>query len=72
LPVACTGCGQRWYGIDRAHCATCHRTFTTVDFFDRHRVDQECRNPASLGMIKHAKSGVWEPRAAAVKPRRAS
>ena len=25
LPVACGSCGQRWYGIDRAHCATCHR-----------------------------------------------
>ena len=24
LPVACAGCGQRWYGIDRAHCGTCH------------------------------------------------
>jgi hypothetical protein len=72
LPVACAGCGQRWYGIDRAHCGTCHRTFTEVDFFDRHRVDDGCRSPASLGMIKNAKSGVWEPRASAVKRRRAS
>src|SRR5689334_3563001 len=44
LPAACAGCGQRWYGIDRAHCGTCHRTFTEVDFFDRHRVDEGCRS----------------------------
>jgi hypothetical protein len=72
LPVTCGRCRQRWYGIDRAHCATCHRTFADADFFDRHRVDDDCRNPATLGMIKHAKSAVWEPRAAVVKPRRAS
>ena len=52
LPVACAGCGQRWYGIDRAHCSTCHRTFTEVDLFDRHRVENGCRSPASVGMIK--------------------
>jgi hypothetical protein len=71
LPVACAGCGQRWYGIDRAHCGTCHRTFTDVEFFDRHRVDDGCRSPASLDMIKNAKSGVWERRAPAAKRRRA-
>ena len=59
MPVACAGCGQRWYGIDRAHCSTCHRTFTEVDFFDRHRVDEGCRSPASLGMINdRAKSQI--------------
>lgn len=47
------------------------RTFTEVDFFDRHRVDDGCRSPASLGMIKDAKSGVWQPRAAPAKRRRA-
>jgi hypothetical protein len=62
LPVACAGCGHRWYGIDRAHRAACHRTFADADFFDRHRGESECRNPASLGMIKHVKSGLWEPR----------
>jgi len=72
LPVACAGCEQRWYGIDRAHCANCHRTFTDADLFDRHRVDHECRNPVSLNMIKHAKSGVWEPRPTTIKPRCAS
>lgn len=72
LPVTCAGCGQRWYGIERAHCACCHRTFATLDLFDQHRVDHLCRNPASLGMTKHAKSGVWQPRSLAARSRRAS
>src|SRR4051794_6577507 len=72
LPVMCAGCPQRWYGIDRAHCAHCHRTFGDVALFDDHRVDHECRNPAAPSMIKHVKSGVWEPRQVGVKPRRGS
>ena len=62
LSINCAGCGIRWYGIDRAHCSACHRTFAAADLFDRHRVDQACLNPVSLGMIKHQKTGVWEPR----------
>src|SRR5690349_25047401 len=49
LPVTCAGCVSRWYGIERAHCVSCHRTFAAVDLFDQHRVDHLCRNPASLG-----------------------
>jgi len=71
LPVTCTGCTHRWYGIERAHCTSCHRTFADVDLFDRHRVDHECRNPASLSMIKHARSGVWEPRPVLARRRQA-
>jgi hypothetical protein len=32
--VICGGCRHRWYGIDRAHCATCHRTFAEAGLFD--------------------------------------
>jgi hypothetical protein len=71
LPVTCAGCEHRWYGIERAHCASCHRTFADLDLFDQHRVDHLCRNPASLRMTRHAKSGVWEPRSPAVRNRRA-
>jgi hypothetical protein len=70
LSISCAGCGNRWYGIDRAHCTACHRTFADIDLFDRHRVDHDCRNPAGLGMIKHQKTGVWEPRGSAVRRRR--
>jgi len=72
LPVTCTGCEGRWYGIERAHCTSCQRTFAAVDLSDRHRADHECRNPAALGMAKHPKSGVWEPRPVVVRGRRAS
>jgi hypothetical protein len=68
LPVTCAGCGHRWYGIERAHCASCHRTFAALDLFDQHRVDHLCR--ARHG--QHAKSGVWEPRSLAARTRRAS
>jgi len=71
LPVTCAGCVSRWYGIERAHCVSCHRTFAAVDLFDQHRVDHLCRNPASLGMARQAKSGVWEPRSSVGRRRRA-
>jgi hypothetical protein len=71
LPVTCTGCPHRWYGIERAHCTCCHRTFADVDLFDRHRVDHGCRNPTTLSMIKHAQSGVWEPRPVLARRRQA-
>jgi hypothetical protein len=69
LPISCAGCGQRWYGIDRAHCTSCHRTFDTVDLFDQHRPDGQCANPVTLGLVKHPKSGVWEPRVRVVRRR---
>jgi hypothetical protein len=71
LPVTCAGCASRWYGIERAHCVACHRTFAAADLFDQHRVDHLCRNPAALGMSRQAKSGVWEPRSPVVRRRRA-
>ena len=67
LSISCAGCGARWYGIDRAHCPACHRTFADADLFDRHRVDDECVNPVRLGMVKHQKTGVWEPRTTVTK-----
>lgn len=32
-------CGAAWTALGAAHCATdqCHRTFSAVDLFDRHR-----------------------------------
>jgi ribosomal protein L37E len=72
LPINCASCGQRWYGIDRAHCAACHRTFAATELFDRHRVEDKCANPVALGMVKHHKSGIWEPRVQVVRRHRAS
>ena len=33
----CANCGEEWTGLAVAHCPTCHRTFTTVSAFDKHR-----------------------------------
>ena len=71
LPLSCSGCGQRWYGIDRAHCASCHRTFGGTELFDQHRSDDACVNPVGLGMVKHQKSAIWELRPPAAPRRRA-
>lgn len=46
--IGCSGCTTRWSGIGKAHCAACHRTFTTAKLFDRHRTKFECVDPASL------------------------
>lgn len=34
---ACGGCPTTWTGQSRAHCAGCHRTFSTARLFDLHR-----------------------------------
>lgn len=36
--ASCAGCGTRWGGLNTAHCAACHQTFTSVAAFDTHRV----------------------------------
>ena len=41
-----------------AHCTSCHRTFSTVSNFDRHRKDGVCKNPARLGMKQNSR-GTW-------------
>lgn len=34
---ACSGCPERWSNEALAHCGTCHRSFLSIDSFDRHR-----------------------------------
>ncbi len=45
-------CGSRWGGLNTCHCAAdgCHRTFSGVSTFDRHRRDGRCIDPATVGM----------------------
>jgi hypothetical protein len=50
LPNSCAGCDARWSGTATAHCSVCHRTFSGVTSFDRHRRDGRCTDPAGLGM----------------------
>jgi hypothetical protein len=54
----CANCGEEWTGLAVAHCPTCHRTFTTVSAFDKHRTGshtddtRHCLDPATAGLIK--------------------
>ncbi len=41
----------------QAHCTTCHRTFGGVTYFDAHRCNGWCNNPADLGLVEHG--GLW-------------
>ena len=48
MPASCT-CGRKWTGLAQAHCTVCHRHFSTVANFDRHRPGTKgCQDPASL------------------------
>ena len=40
-------CGDRWTGTSKCHCSGCHRLFSTVTMFDRHRVNAKCADPAT-------------------------
>jgi len=66
-PVAltCSGCTSEWTGLGRAHCAAkgCHRTFSGVSAFDRHRDPNAgehgaCLDPVSVGLVER-EGGLW-------------
>lgn len=51
--IASHSCGTSWHqrGDRTGHCSSCHRTFASLDAFDRHqRVDGRltCLDPATL------------------------
>lgn len=46
--ATCGGCSNTWTGIKVCHCAGCHRTFSVLSWFDRHRTRGKCLNPASI------------------------
>jgi len=41
-PDGCNGCVNRWGGHGTCHCAKCHRTFTGLTAFDKHRKNGVC------------------------------
>lgn len=52
-------CGVWWTGLRTAHCAACHRTFVSVNVFDKHRNhDYEthprgaCYDPVDRGLVE--------------------
>lgn len=72
VPVSygCGGCDNRWRGLSRAHCAACHRTWSTVSGFDKHRRDVNgkgtCLDPAAMRtkagepIFRQDELGVWK------------
>lgn len=61
-PHECAGCDNRWGGLNTAHCAACHRTFTSPTAFDKHRAGKftddtrHCEDPASVGLVDAARA----------------
>lgn len=45
---SCSRCSFTWTGLRIAHCAGCHRTFSTPANFDIHRSRYRCHDPASI------------------------
>jgi hypothetical protein len=52
----CAGCELRWGGANTAHCSGCHRTFSGLTAFDKHRTGshalgaRECLPPGDAGL----------------------
>lgn len=66
----CAPCGATWGGLRIAHCAACHRTFTTPANFDRHRAGRRlpsnvvvgtgtCARPVDIGLVQNGR-GQWQ------------
>ena len=55
---ATCACGERWFGLNRAHSTCCHRTWDDAELFDAHRLDEVCRTPRSMRLVQNAQ-GVW-------------
>jgi hypothetical protein len=60
-------CGTRWTGLNICHCAAtgCHRTFTGITAFDKHRGGTkrgekagECSDPLNVGLVLNDR-GQW-------------
>ena len=51
--------GCKWTGLSAAHCGSCHHTFGSVNYFDRHRKNGECRHPTEQPGLSLSTRGVW-------------
>ena len=48
-------CKQWWTGAERSHCGGCHRTFTSLTSFEKHRKGLRCNDPATVGLVARQK-----------------
>lgn len=50
--MATCKCSAQWGGENRCHCGSCHRTFSGITLFDRHRSQDgdngTCLDPAAI------------------------
>lgn len=59
--ITCPRCDAAWTGLATAHCSACHRTFTTVSAFDKHRDGshsrgtRHCVDPETVGLVQAAR-----------------
>lgn len=53
----CPRCTSWWTGLNTSHCTACHRTFTGITAFDKHRdgshsaSTRHCVEPESVGLV---------------------
>jgi hypothetical protein len=48
-------CGSWWTGAERSHASCCHRTFSSLTAFDKHRKGGRCNDPESVGLVAREK-----------------
>ncbi len=69
----CLKCGRVWTGHGACHCGECHRTFSSLSAFDKHRIAFACAEPATRGLIDRAGTwglpGGWRPSQPATQPK---
>lgn len=66
--ITCGGCDAVWTAPGACHCAGCHRTFSGLGLFDRHRTGYgehgRCHDPATLtdrsgAPVGEFRNGMW-------------
>ena len=55
--IYCPRCPNWWTGMRSGHCTACHRSFTSIAAFDKHRAgshsdgQRHCVDPESVGLV---------------------
>lgn len=55
--IRCPRCPSWWTGTRSGHCTACHRTFTSIAAFDKHRSGshakstRHCVDPETVGLV---------------------
>jgi hypothetical protein len=69
MKTNCGGCDASWTGTSICHCGSCHRSFSGIGLFDKHRSQYgergACVDPATLTgrdtgqPLMHHRDGMW-------------